>query len=69
MAKRFYGKDKGNMSEKNDLANMPQESFIKRYPEASNTLPETLDDSISGIDSQMKKDNPRSKGLLKSEKY
>lgn len=53
----------------NDLANMPQQSFIKVYSEASNYLPETLDDSISEIDGQMRKDHTKTMRHKQPEKY
>jgi hypothetical protein len=68
MAKRYY--DGGMISQpKNDLANMPQQVIIKKYPSGSGYLPENLNDTISGIDSQMGKDNAKKTGNLQPEKY
>ena len=56
MAKRYHdGGMIGNDS--SGMANMPQNVIIKKYPESPGYSPETLNDSISGIDSQMGKDN------------
>lgn len=39
------------------VANLPQNVMMKPYPKEDNYLPEDLDDTIRGIDGQMKLDN------------
>ena len=39
------------------IANLPQSVMMKPYPRPGNYLPEDLDDTIRGIDSQMNLDN------------
>lgn len=49
----------------NAVANMPQEVMIKAYPKTGPYMPEELDDSITGIDRQMDRDDSqRRKGFM-----
>lgn len=83
MAKRFYsegkyeGKDNVRAQEKADgammggargFANMPQEVIFRTYPTTPSGMPEKLDDTISGIDTQMKQDNSKKMKTLQREK-
>jgi len=70
--KRYYsGGDFGSMISPNSsaIANLPQEVMIKKYPETSGYLKENLNDGISGIDSQMGKDNSKKNKNLQPEKF
>ena len=51
------------------IANMPQEVMMKPYPKDRDYLPDGLDDTIRGIDSQMDADSPKRKGIFKPHKY
>lgn len=64
--KKYYG---GMISEdRGSMANMPQNVVIKKYPNVYPNAPEGLNDTISGIDSQIKDDSKRKKPI-NSEKY
>jgi hypothetical protein len=39
------------------IANLPQEVMIKAYPRTGPMMPESLDDTISGVDRQMDYDD------------
>lgn len=41
------------------IANLPQNVMIKPYPVEKGYLPESLDDTISGVDRQMGRDNSK----------
>lgn len=41
---------------KGSFANMPQETVMKLYPSVHSYMPEGLDDTIRGVDSQIKLD-------------
>jgi len=68
MAKKFYG---GEMISSNysEMANLPQQVIIKKYPEGQGYSDEMINDGISGIDSQMSKDNSKKKKNKQPEKY
>jgi len=73
MAKKKYYGDKGGMisSDYTAHANLPQDVVMKDYPELGYGQNELLDDTISGIDNQMKDDmtgGKRKKGKY-PEKY
>jgi len=83
MAKRFYsegsyeGKDGVRKQEAADSAmmgsarghaNMPQEVIMKYYPSKSGGMPENLDDTMKGIDLQMKQDNAKKNSHIQPEK-
>lgn len=52
--------DYGMLSEDHSsFANMPQNVVMREYPQPGNYLPEDLDDTIAGIDRQMREDNNR----------
>lgn len=60
MAKKYY--DGGMISgDSSSIANLPQQVVIKKYPEVGGYSDETLNDGISGIDSQISKDNAKKK--------
>lgn len=67
MAKRYYD-GSNEMIKSGGRAGMPEESFIKDYPNSNSYLPEDLNDSISGIDMQIKEDNAKKKGGFKPKK-
>lgn len=41
----------------NAVANMPQEVMMKFYPKTGPSMPEDLDDTLRGVDSQMDHDD------------
>ena len=47
---------------------MPQNVIFKKYPPSSGYLPENLNDGLSGIDSQIGKDNSKKSSNLKPKK-
>jgi len=69
MAKKKYY-DGGSMisSSNSGRAGMPSESFIKEYPASGGYLPETINDTISGIDAQIGLDNAKKTNNLKPKK-
>lgn len=82
MAKRFHGsyagKEDRRRQEERDgsmmpsgsgsFANMPTELVMREYPKAYDGMPENLDDSIRGIDSQIKSDNSKKMAHIQPEK-
>lgn len=82
MAKRFYGAYEGreqkNAQESTDgammpsgigsYANMPESLVMREYPRPYDGMPENIDDSIRGIDGQIKKDNMKKRANLQPEK-
>lgn len=62
--------DAGMISEDHSaIANLPQEVKMEEYPKAYDYLPEMIDDSIRGIDEQMKADNEGRKKNFKPKKF
>jgi hypothetical protein len=49
-------------------ANMPQELIMKDYPRPENYLPEDLDDTIHGVDSQVNEDKSKRSSHFKPKK-
>lgn len=49
-------------------ANMPQDLIIKNYPKNNSSMPEGLDDTIKGIDSQVSEDNSKRASKMKPKK-
>lgn len=49
-------------------ANMPQDLIMKAYPKAAGSMPENLDDTIKGIDSQLGEDNSKKSKNMKPKK-
>ena len=43
------------------IANLPQEVMMKMYPRTGPNMPENLDDTIKGIDSQIDRDDSKRK--------
>ena len=82
MAKRYYkegyagmkgrsaqeSSDKGMMSSGGGFANMPQNVIQRAWPVVGYNMPEGLNDTLSGIDKQIKDDMKRKKPI-NSEKY
>jgi hypothetical protein len=75
MSKRFHeskgqeSRDSGMMpSGSGSFANMPQETVMRAYPTIDNGMPENLNDSISGIDNQIKSDNSKKHAHIQPEK-
>jgi len=80
--KRYYsemyaGKEDRRMQEKMDsgmitdsgkFANMPQNVIHREWPKVGYNMPEGLNDTISGIDRQMREDM-KGKKPINSEKY
>lgn len=62
-------KDEGMIFEDHRaVANLPQEVMIKPWPMAPGYLPEALDDTIAGVDSQLSYDNARKMGAYEPKK-
>jgi hypothetical protein len=55
--------------DKTKMANMPSEIIMKYYPKNNGYLPEDLDDSIRGIDEQIRKDDSKRQEHFKPHKY
>jgi hypothetical protein len=51
------------------IANLPQEVMIKDWPRGYSYMGEPLDDSISGIDRQLSKDDGMRNKLMNPHKY
>lgn len=81
MAKKFYGNYEGidarRKQEASDAAmigsgvgyaNMPQEVVVKLYPKSPNGMPEKLNDTMSGIDAQIRADNSKKQAHIQKEK-
>lgn len=51
------------------IANLPQEVRITPYPKETNYEPEMLDDTINGVDGQMRADNAGRSKHMKPHKY
>lgn len=62
MAKRYF-------NGKNGFANMPKEVIMKSYPKVDYSMNEYIDDTIVGIDEQMKADKRGVKKVKKPVKY
>lgn len=82
MAKKFYGSyegiDERRRQEASDAAmmgsarghaNMPQEVIMKDYPKVGSSMPENLDDTMKGIDKQIKADSSKHKTSGDAGKY
>ena len=72
--KRYYDKkqsqdDSSMISGATGQANMPQNVIRKFYPSHGSYLPESIQDGISAIDSQMKGSVSDTKKNLSKEKY
>jgi len=64
--KRYYG---GMINDDTSaIANLPQQVIYKKYPEMPYNMPEGLDDTMAGVDRQIKDDLKRKKPI-NSEKY
>lgn len=63
MAKRYHDtrraqeKAESKVIGSGDFANMPSNVIMKQYPMAGSPMDSTLDDSITGIDRQISKDD------------
>ena len=74
----YEGADSRRAQEREDSAmmgkmvgshsNMPQDLIIKNYPKPGSFMPENLDDTIGGIDSQMGEDNSKRNSKMKPKK-
>lgn len=53
----------------NAVANMPQNVKQVMYPQPDDYLPETIDDTIRGIDEQMRADNEGRRKNFKPKKF
>lgn len=51
------------------LANMPQNIIMKTYPAMGGGLPEVLNDTMRGVDRQIKKDSGQMHKHLKPHEY
>ncbi len=61
--------DAGMISEDHSaIANMPQNVMMKPYPKEGGYMPESLDDTIRGVDHQMGKDNSKKMAHLDPKK-
>lgn len=62
-------RDSGMISESSTgIAHMPQEVIYREYPAQTYNMPEGLNDSMSGIDRQVK-DDMKGKKPINSEKF
>jgi hypothetical protein len=62
-------RDAGMIQEnRSAIANLPQEVMIKPYPKAGYALPEGLDDTIRGVDSQMDYDDSKRRAHFEPKK-
>jgi hypothetical protein len=62
--------DAGMINEdRSAIANMPQGVMMKEYPKDRDYMPEDLDDTIRGVDSQMDMDNRKRKQHFRPHKY
>jgi len=68
MAKRYYDDGMINV-DTSAMANFPQNVIIKTYPRPAGELTENLNDGLSGVDSQMSKDNSKRKSTQQPEKW
>jgi hypothetical protein len=67
MAKRKYSSE---ISEsKSSIANLPQSEAYRPWPKSGNYEDYGLDDTISGIDSQMNEDGAKMKRHIQPGKY
>lgn len=55
--------------DRNAIANLPQEVMIKPYPMTGPYNPEMIDDTISGVDRQMDRDDSQRKSNFRPHKY
>lgn len=71
MAMKDYreGRSKMISEDRSQIANLPQEVIMKKYPNFKYGLDPQLDDSISGIDEQMYDDMSKMHKELGMEKY
>lgn len=51
------------------IANLPQEVMIKAYPKTGPYMPEDIDDTIRGIDSQIDRDDKGRKRTMSPHKF
>ena len=51
------------------IANLPQEVMMKAYPKTGPYMPEDLNDTISGVDSQMDGDDSQRRLSFNPHKY
>ncbi len=70
-ARRKQEMEDGSMiqEDRNAIANLPQEVKMTMYPKPNDYLPETIDDSIRGIDEQMGADNEGRRKNFKPKKF
>jgi hypothetical protein len=54
--------------DKSAIANLPQNVMIKMYPKPDMALPEDLDDTIRGVDEQMRGDDSKRRENFKPKK-
>lgn len=72
MAKeKYYSSKKSGMISENRsaVANMPQEVVYRAYPQGIEDFDAQIDDTISGIDAQMREDYKRAKAKIKPMRY
>ena len=67
--KRFHNSDSMINADTSAMANLPQNVIIKQYPSTTGYMSEGLNDGLSGIDSQISKDNSKKKSKLQPEKF
>lgn len=72
MAKeKYYSSKKGGMLSENKgaVANMPQEVVYRAYPKGMEDFDAQLDDTMAGIDAQMREDYAKAKKNIKPMRY
>ena len=63
LARRTQEMEDGGMlhEDRGAIANMPQNIIMRPYPKNGGYIPETLEDSIVGVDAQINKDDRKRK--------
>jgi len=62
-------RDGGMIMSGSGIANMPQEVMYKPWPSSPYGMNSSLDDSITGIDNQMRSDSSSAKSHMKPHKW
>ena len=59
MSKRFYGSSQGGFkleAKAGDIAGMPSEMIVRRVGERYGSLPDSYNDTVTGVDEQIMSD-------------
>ncbi len=70
-ARRTQEMEDGSMlkEDRSAIANLPQDVKMTQYPKPNDYMPEMIDDSIRGIDEQMRSDNEGRRKNFKPKKF